>query len=82
MLRTILLSVLSVTLVYCGQTVGWIRMLLGMEVGLNPLAQATYCARWGPSSPMERDTASPTFWAMSIVAKRSPSSSTAELLFC
>jgi len=30
------LSVLSVTLVYCGQTVGWIKMALGMEVGLSP----------------------------------------------
>ena len=30
------LSVLSVTLVYCGQTVGWINMRLGMEVGLRP----------------------------------------------
>ena len=30
------LSVLSVTLVYCGQTVGWIRMPLGTEVGLGP----------------------------------------------
>ena len=29
------LSVLSVTVVYCGQTVGWIRMPLGMEVGLG-----------------------------------------------
>jgi len=36
MLRTILLSILSVTLVYCGQTVGWIRMPLGTEVGLDP----------------------------------------------
>jgi len=27
---------LSVTLVYCGQTVGWIKMKLGMEVGLSP----------------------------------------------
>jgi len=27
---------LSVTLVYCGQTVGWIRMPLGTEVGLGP----------------------------------------------
>ena len=25
---------LSVTLVYCGQTVGWIKMPLGTEVGL------------------------------------------------
>ena len=31
-----LLSVLSVTLVYCGQTVGWIKMKLCMLVGLSP----------------------------------------------
>jgi len=30
------LSVLSVKLVYCGQTVGWIKMKLGIEVGLVP----------------------------------------------
>jgi len=30
------LSVLSVTLVYCGPTVGWIKMPLGKEVGLGP----------------------------------------------
>jgi len=28
--------VLSVTFVYCGQTVGWIKMKLGMQVGLGP----------------------------------------------
>ena len=28
---------LSVTLVYCGQTVGWIKMKLGMQVGLTVL---------------------------------------------
>jgi len=27
---------LSVTLVYCGQTVGWIEVKLGMQVGLGP----------------------------------------------
>ena len=27
---------LSVTLVYCGQTVGWIKIKLGKEVGLVP----------------------------------------------
>ena len=31
-----LLYVLSVTLVYYGQTVGWIKMKLGTEVGLGP----------------------------------------------
>jgi len=29
------MSVLSVTLVYCGQTVGWIKMKLGIQVGLG-----------------------------------------------
>jgi len=29
------LSCLSVTLVYCGQTVGWIKMKLCMQVGLG-----------------------------------------------
>jgi len=28
--------VLSLTLVYCGQTVGWIQMKLGRQVGLGP----------------------------------------------
>jgi len=32
----VLLSVLSVTLVYCGQTVGRIKMKLGLQVGLGP----------------------------------------------
>ena len=27
---------LSVTLVYCGQTIGWIKMKLGTEVGRGP----------------------------------------------
>jgi len=30
------LSVLSVTLVYCGQTIRWIKMKLDMHVGLGP----------------------------------------------
>jgi len=33
------LSCLSVTLVYCGQTVGWIKVILGMEVA----TPATLC---------------------------------------
>jgi len=36
MLSVCCLSVLSVTLVYCGQTVGRIKMKLGMQVGLGP----------------------------------------------
>ena len=36
---------LSVTLLYYGQTVGWIKMKLGMEVGIGP----GHSVRWGPS---------------------------------
>ena len=43
------------------------------------MAPSTHCVRWGPSSP-KRGTA-PQFLAMSIVAKRSPMSATAELLY-
>ena len=32
----IVLSCLSVTLMYCSQTVGWIKMKLPMEIGLDP----------------------------------------------
>ena len=46
--RTVVcLSVLSVTLVYCGQTVGRIKMKLGMRVGLGP-GHLGLGARWGP----------------------------------
>ena len=34
--RLSVLSVLPVTLVYCGQTAGWIKMPLGMKVDLGP----------------------------------------------
>jgi len=33
---SVCVSVLSVTLVYCGQTVGRIKMKLGTQVGLGP----------------------------------------------
>jgi len=42
------LSCLSVTLVYCGQTVGRIKTKLGMQIGLVPWP---HCVRWGLSSP-------------------------------
>jgi len=35
-LLSVCLSCLSVTLVYCGQTVGWIKMKPGTQVGLGP----------------------------------------------
>jgi len=58
------LSCLSVTLVYCGQTVGWIKMKLGMEVGLGP----GNVVLDGDPAPPKRDTA-PSFRPMFIVDK-------------
>ena len=56
---------LSVTLVNCGQTVGWIKMKLGMVVGLGP---GDIVFGWGPSSPPQRATA-PNYRTISVVAK-------------
>ena len=53
-------------------------MPLDMEVGLGP---RPYCGRWGPALPTDRGTKAPTFRSMSIVAKRSPITATAELLY-
>jgi len=82
--------------VYCGQTAGWIKMPLGTEVDLSladfvldgdpalhqKVAQfpqfSAHCVRWGPAPPQMGHA--PNFWSMSIVAKRSPVSVTAELL--
>ena len=76
--RTIVcLSVLSVTVVYCGQTVQWIKIKLGTQVGLD-LGHNVLDA--DPAPPKEGSTAS-NFRPMSIVAKWSPISATAELLF-
>jgi len=50
--RTVVLSVLSLTLVNSGQTAGWIKVKLGMEVGLaapdtapnlRPMSVVTKC---------------------------------------
>ena len=42
--------------VYCGETAGWIKMALGMEVGPWSSPQ---CARWGHSSPPKKGTGPP-----------------------
>jgi len=50
--------------VYCGQTVGWIKMPLGMEVGLDP----SEIVLWEPSFPPKRGAQpSPNFRHMSLV---------------
>jgi len=53
------LSVLSVTLVYCGQTVGWIRMPHGIEVGIGP----GHIVLDGDPAPQKVGTAAPRFSA-------------------
>jgi len=54
--------------VYCGQTAGWIKMALGMQVGLDP---SDIVLERGPSSPSPKKGAEPppTFRPMFIVAK-------------
>jgi len=47
------LSCLSVTLVYCGQTVGWMKMKLSVEVGFGP----GHIALNGDSAPIKNNVA-------------------------
>jgi len=72
--------VMSVTLVYCSQTVGWSKMKLGMEVGLGS-GHIVLDGEWGPSSPPESAQQLPSFRSISTVTTRSPISATAEHLF-
>jgi len=53
--RTVVfLSVLSVCdVVYCGQMVGWIKMPLGVEVGLGP---GHIVLDWDPAAPTFQPT--------------------------
>jgi len=60
--------------VCCDQTIGWIKMPLGREVGLGP---SHIVLDGDPIPPGKRGIAS-NFRPMSIVAKRSPISTTAE----
>ena len=71
------LSYLSVTLLYRGQTVAWIKMPLGTEVGLGP---GDIVLDGDPAPPRKRAQQARNFRPMSI-AKRSPISATAALLF-
>jgi len=56
--RPMLRDRLSVTLVYCGQTVGWIKMPLDTEVGLG---SGEIVLHGDPAPHTERGTAGPTF---------------------
>jgi len=50
------LSVMSVSLMYCGQAAGWIKMPLGTEVGLSP---SDIVLGGNPALPTVRGTAAP-----------------------
>ena len=61
--RCYVCPVLSLTLVYCGETVGigWIKMPLGVEVGVElPSTQATLCYM-GTQLPRKGAQPSPIF---------------------
>jgi len=62
------LSILSVTLVCCGQTVGWIRMPLGTEVGLGP-GHIVLNGNSHPSPRLQKEHTPANFRPMSVVAK-------------
>ena len=57
---------MSVTLVYCGQTVGQIKTKLGIQVGLGP----GHIALDGDQAPLPKRGTAPNIWPMSVVAKR------------
>jgi len=59
------LSCLSVTLVYCGQTVGRIKMKHGTQVGLGP---GHIVLDGDPAPPPQKKGAAPIFRPMSVVA--------------
>jgi len=52
--------------VYCGQTDGWIKMTLGMEVGLSP---GHIVLVGDPAPPTQKGGRGPNFRPISIVAK-------------
>jgi len=46
---------LSVALVHCGQTLGWIKIKLGMEIGLGPgdiVLDGTHLPKGGQQPPL------------------------------
>jgi len=53
--------------VYCGQTAGWIKVALVMEVGLG---KGHVVLDRNNSSPPQKATEPPSFWPMTIVAKQ------------
>ena len=60
--------------VYCGQMAAWIKMTLGMQIGLGP----GHIVLDGDPAPFPKRGSASNFQPMSIVAKRSPISATAD----
>jgi len=50
---------------YCGQTAGWMKMRLGMEVGLGPAD----CVRRGPSYAPIKGHNTPNFRPIFVAVK-------------
>jgi len=63
---SVCLSRLSVTLVYCRQTVEWIKMKLGKEVGLGP----GHIVLDGDPVPPKKGAAVPPHFSARVAAKR------------
>ena len=64
--RTVVLSCLSATLIYCGQMLRWIKMKLSMEVGLG---LGHIVLDGDPAPPLSKGH-TPSFRPISVVAKR------------
>ena len=65
--------------VYCGQTAGWMKTLLGTEVDLRP----GHIVLDGDSAPLpQKGLSSPLVFGPCLLWPRSPISAAAELLFC
>jgi len=60
------MSVLSVLLMYCGQTVGRIKIKLGKQVGRGP---GHIALDGDPAPPPHKGGGAPNFRPMSVVAK-------------
>jgi len=58
---------LSVTLVYCGQTVGWIKMKLGVQIGLGP---GHIVLDWNPAPPPQGERHSRTLSTFEIYGSK------------
>ena len=78
---TVVLCVLSVTLVYCGQTVRWIKMPLGTDTEVD-FGPGDIVLDGDPAPPTERSRAASTFRPMSISAYDYCGQKVAHLINC